>query len=383
MTYSISARILYNKQDKEILSLKKKYIFNHVLDIQKKVVNLQEEITQFHAVPLIIGQMVEKIDKNYAIVSSTIGNNYLVRIISTIEKDKLILGSSVILHRHSNALINILSKDIESDINILSISRKPEVKYTEIGGMERQKEEIREAIEIPIINKKLFTKIGIEPPKGVLLYGPPGTGKTMLVKAVAFRTTASFIKAVGSEFVQKYLGEGPKMVRDFFRIAKKNAPSIIFIDEIDAIATKRFDAQTGADREVQRILMELLNQMDGFEQNDEIKVVLCTNRIDTLDPALLRPGRVDRKIEFELPDIKEKRFIFHTIAAKMNLGDDVNLEIFINKPDKITGAMISAICQEAGLQAIRKNRYIIIQKDLDIAYKLNVATKLSIFDPYQ
>jgi 26S proteasome regulatory subunit T3 len=383
MTYSNSARILHNKQDKEILNLKKKYIFNHVLDIQKKVVNLQEEITQFHAVPLIIGQLVEKIDKNYAIVSSTIGNNYLVRIISTIEKDKLILGSSVILHRHSNALINILDKDIESGINILPISRKPEIKYTEIGGMERQKEEIREAIEIPIINKKLFIKIGIEPPKGVLLYGPPGTGKTMLVKAVAFRTTASFIKAVGSEFVQKYLGEGPKMVRDFFRIAKKNAPSIIFIDEIDAIATKRFDAQTGADREVQRILMELLNQMDGFEQNDEIKVILCTNRIDTLDPALLRPGRVDRKIEFELPDIKEKRFIFHTITAKMNLGDDVNLEIFINKPDKITGAMISAICQEAGLQAIRKNRYIIIQKDLDIAYKLNVATNLSIFDPYQ
>lgn len=153
-----------------------------------------------------------------------------------------------------------------------------------------------------------------------------GTGKTMLVKAVAHHTTAAFIRVVGSEFVQKYLGEGPRMVRDVFRLARENSPAIIFIDEIDAIATKRFDAQTGADREVQRILLELLNQMDGFDQGSNVKVIMATNRADTLDPALLRPGRLDRKIEFPLPARREKRLIFQTITSKMNLGPDVDLE---------------------------------------------------------
>mmetsp|Transcript_15135 Transcript_15135/g.36610 ORF Transcript_15135/g.36610 Transcript_15135/m.36610 type:complete len:387 (-) Transcript_15135:78-1238(-) len=374
-------KLFFDENENQFLKLSKKYFLNDLLDLQKKILIIQEEIKQFQAVPLVIGQLIEKIDNNYAVVSSTIGNNYLVRIISTIDKEKLKINSSVILHRNSNALINILNKEVGSTVDIIPVSKKPEIKYGEIGGMEKQKEELREAVEIPILNKKLFTRIGLEPPKGVLLYGPPGTGKTMIVKAVAFRTTASFLKAVGSEFVQKYLGEGPRMVRDLFKFAKKNAPSIIFIDEIDSIATKRFDAQTGADREVQRILMELLNQMDGFEQNDDLKVILCTNRIDTLDPALLRPGRVDRKIEFGLPDIKEKRFIFQTITSKMNLGEDVNLEFFINKPEKISGAIICAICQEAGIQAIRKNRYIIIQKDFDLAYRLNICTKLSIFEP--
>jgi 26S proteasome regulatory subunit T3 len=376
-----SNKLLFGENENKFLKLSRKYFMNDLLDLQKKITIIQEEIKQFQTVPLLIGKLIEKIDNEYAVVSSIIGNNYLVRIISTIDKEKLKINSSVMLHRKSNALINILNEEIESSIDIIPVSKKPEIKYAEIGGMEKQKEELREAVEIPLLNKKLFSRIGIEPPKGVLLHGPPGTGKTMIVKAVAFRTTASFLKAVGSEFVQKYLGEGPRMVRDLFKIAKKNSPSIMFIDEIDSIATKRFDAQTGADREVQRILMELLNQMDGFEQTDGLKIILCTNRIDTLDPALLRPGRVDRKIEFGLPGIKEKRFIFTTMTSKMNLGEDVNLEFFINRPEKISGAIICAICQEAGIQAIRKNRYIIIQKDFDLAYRLNISTNFIIFNP--
>lgn len=376
-----SNKLLFGENENKFLKLSRKYFMNDLLDLQKKITIIQEEIKQFQTVPLLIGKLIEKIDNEYAVVSSIIGNNYLVRIISTIDKEKLKINSSVMLHRKSNALINILNIEIESSIDIIPVSKKPEIKYAEIGGMEKQKEELREAVEIPLLNKKLFSRIGIEPPKGVLLHGPPGTGKTMIVKAVAFRTTASFLKAVGSEFVQKYLGEGPRMVRDLFKIAKKNSPSIMFIDEIDSIATKRFDAQTGADREVQRILMELLNQMDGFEQTDGLKIILCTNRIDTLDPALLRPGRVDRKIEFGLPGIKEKRFIFTTMTSKMNLGEDVNLEFFINRPEKISGAIICAICQEAGIQAIRKNRYIIIQKDFDLAYRLNISTNFIIFNP--
>ena len=217
--------------------------------------------------------------------------------------------------------------------------------------------------------------VGIDPPRGVLLYGPPGTGKTMLVKAVANSTTASFIRVNGSEFVQKYLGEGPRMVRDVFRMARENSPAIIFIDEIDAIATKRFDAQTGADREVQRILLELLNQMDGYEQTSNVKVIMATNRADTLDPALLRPGRLDRKIEFpSLRDRRERRLIFTTIASRMSLAPEVDLDSLIVRNEPLSGAVIAAVMQEAGLRAVRKNRYNIIQSDLDDAYAAQVKT---------
>lgn len=195
----------------------------------------------------------------------------------------------------------------------------------------------------------------------------------MLVKAVANGTSASFIRVNGSEFVQKYLGEGPRMVRDVFRMARENSPAIIFIDEIDAIATKRFDAQTGADREVQRILLELLNQMDGFEQGSNVKVIMATNRADTLDPALLRPGRLDRKIEFpSLRDRRERRLIFTTVASKMSLSPEVDLDSLIVRNEPLSGAIIAAIMQEAGLRAIRKNRYNVIQSDLEDAYSAQV-----------
>jgi len=177
---------------------------------------------------------------------------------------------------------------------------------------------------------------------------------------------------VGSEFVQKYLGEGPRMVRDVFRLAREHSPSIVFIDEVDSIATKRFDAQTGADREVQRILLELLNQMDGFDQATNVKVIMATNRADTLDPALLRPGRLDRKIEFPFPDRRQKRLVFAACTEKMNLGDEVDLEDYVNRPDKISAADIASICQEAGMQAVRRNRYVILPKDFDEAYSKKV-----------
>jgi len=257
---------------------------------------------------------------------------------------------------------------------MLKITEKPDVSYADIGGMDIQKQEIKEAVELPLTHFELYRQIGIDPPRGVLLYGPPGTGKTMMAKAVANHTTASFIRVVGSEFVQKYLGEGPRMVRDVFRLARENAPSIIFIDEIDAIATKRFDAQTGADREVQRILLELLNQMDGFDQTVNVKVIMATNRHDTLDPALLRPGRLDRKIEFPRPDRRQKRLIFQVCTAKMNLNEDIDLEDYVQRPEKLSAAEISSVCQEAGLHAVRGNRYVILNKDFEKAYK-NAAKK--------
>lgn len=360
------------ERELEFLEIQESYVKDEMKSLKRELLHAQEEVKRIQSVPLVIGQFLEMVDANTGIVGSTTGSNYYVRILSTINRELLKPSSSVALHRHSNALVDILPPEADSTISMMGADEKPDVAYSDIGGLDIQKQEIREAVELPLTHAGLYEQIGIDPPRGVLLYGAPGTGKTMLAKAVANQTTANFIRVVGSEFVQKYLGEGPRMVRDVFRLARENAPAIIFIDEIDAIATKRFDAQTGADREVQRILMELLNQMDGFDQHSNVKVIMCTNRADTLDPALLRPGRLDRKIEFPLPDRRQKRLVFQVVTGKMNLAEDVDLEEFVSRPDKISGAEITAICQEAGMQAVRKNRYVVLQSDFETAYKANV-----------
>jgi 26S proteasome regulatory subunit T3 len=356
----------------EFLEIQEDYIKDEMKSLKRELLHAQEEVKRIQSVPLVIGQFLEMVDANTGIVGSTTGSNYYVRILSTLNRELLKPSSSVALHRHSNALVDILPPEADSTIAMMSADQKPDVSYSDIGGLDIQKQEIREAVELPLTHAGLYEQIGIDPPRGVLLYGAPGTGKTMLAKAVANHTTAAFISVVGSEFVQKYLGEGPRMVRDVFRLARENAPAIIFIDEIDAIATKRFDAQTGADREVQRILMELLNQMDGFDQHSNVKVIMCTNRADTLDPALLRPGRLDRKIEFPLPDRRQKRLIFQVVTSRMNLADDVDLEDYVSRSDKISGAEIAAICQEAGMQAVRKNRYVVLPSDFETAYKSSI-----------
>ncbi|KAJ3336362.1 26S proteasome regulatory subunit 6B [Gonapodya sp. JEL0774] len=373
----LSEEDLYMKLKKlgrhlEFLELQEEYIKDEQKNLKRELIRAQEEVKRIQSVPLVIGQFLEPIDQHTGIVGSTTGSNYVVRILSTIDRELLKPSTSVALHRHSNSLVDVLPPEADSSIAMLGDAEKPDITYQDIGGLDIQKQEIREAVELPLTHFDLYKQIGIDPPRGVLLYGPPGTGKTMLVKAVAHHTTASFIRVVGSEFVQKYLGEGPRMVRDVFRLARENSPCIIFIDEIDAIATKRFDAQTGADREVQRILLELLNQMDGFDQTSNVKVIMATNRADTLDPALLRPGRLDRKIEFPMPDRRQKRLIFSTVTSKMNLSEEVDLEDFVSRPDRLSGAEIAAICQEAGMHAVRKNRYVILTKDLEKGYKANV-----------
>jgi len=360
------------QQQLEFLEVQDEYIKDEMRNLRKEYIHAQEEVKRIQSVPLVIGQFLEAVDQNTGIVGSTTGSNYYVRILSTLDRELLKPSASVALHKHSNALVDVLPPEADSSISMLGADEKPDVSYADIGGMDMQKQEMREAVELPLSHFDLYKQIGIDPPRGVLMYGPPGCGKTMLAKAVAHHTTASFIRVVGSEFVQKYLGEGPRMVRDVFRLAKENSPAIIFIDEIDAIATKRFDAQTGADREVQRILLELLNQMDGFDQTTNVKVIMATNRQDTLDPALLRPGRLDRKIEFPLPDRRQKRLIFSTITAKMNLSDEVDLEDYVARPDRISGADINAICQEAGMHAVRENRYIVLPKDFEKGYKNNI-----------
>jgi len=367
----------------EFLSIQEEYVKDEYKNLKRELLRAQEEVKRIQSVPLVIGQFLEMIDPYTGIVGSTSGSNYYVRILSTIDRELLKPTSSVALHRHSNSLVDVLPPEADSSIQLLGAGEKPDVSYSAIGGYDVQKQEIREAVELPLTHFDLYKQIGIDPPRGVLLYGPPGTGKTMMAKAVAAQTSAAFIRVNGSEFVQKYLGEGPRMVRDVFRLARENAPAVIFIDEVDAIATRRFDAQTGADREVQRILLELLNQMDGFDVSVNVKVIMATNRADTLDPALLRPGRLDRKIEFPIPDRRQKRLIFQVCTSKMNLSEEVDLEDYVSRPDKISGAEIHAICQEAGMQAVRKNRYVILPKDFEKGYKSHVKGNTNDFEFYR
>lgn len=366
----------YQKEERlSLLKIREEYLKKEIETLKNEYARAKEEINRVKSVPLLMGQFLEMIDQNTAIVSSTAGSNAVVRILSTVDRERLIPNTTVALHRHSSAIVDVLPPEADSSIPVVGEEEKPTVKYSDIGGLDVQKQEIRETVELPILQFDLYKAIGIDPPRGVLLYGPPGTGKTMLVKAVAYHTNSTFIRVNGSEFIQKYLGEGPRMVRDVFRLAREKAPSIIFIDEVDSIATKRFDASTSADREVQRVLIELLNQMDGFDQNSNVKVIMATNRADTIDPALLRPGRLDRKIEFPLPDRRQKRLVFSAITNKMSLDPEVDLESLVKRSDKLSCADINSVCQEAGMLAVRKSRYVIKQEDFEEAYSRVVGRK--------
>ena len=366
------------ERELELLGIKEEYIKDELRYLRRELVRAQEEVKSIQSVPLLVGNFVEMIDANYAVVDC--GSPNLVRVMKTIDRHLLKPNTSVALHKHSQALVDVLPPEGTTSVQI--VANPPDVSYQDIGGLDMQKQEIREAVELPLTHLDLYQQIGIDPPRGVLLYGPPGTGKTMLAKAVAHHTSAAFIAVVGSEFVQKYLGEGPRMVRDTFRLAREHAPAILFIDEVDAIATKRFDAEHGSDREVQRVLMELLAQMDGFDQSTSVKVIMATNRADTLDPALLRPGRLDRKIEFPLPDRRQKRLIFQVVTSQMNLSPEVDLEDYVSRPDKISGADITAICMEAGMHAVRRNRYIVLPKDFERAYEKTVRKPDNILSTY-
>ncbi|KAK8796556.1 hypothetical protein WA538_005763 [Blastocystis sp. DL] len=349
------------------IDVKCRYLREDITNLRKELIHAKEDVKRITKGCRSVAQFIEMVEDDYAVVQMGESSSVYSAVLSTLNKDLLKSGCSVCVHPRSSAVVDILPPQADNDIKIMT--EKPTVTYQDIGGLDVQKQELREAVELPLLHPEIFSQIGIDPPRGVLMYGPPGTGKTMLAKAVANATTANFIQVVASEFVQKWLGDGPRMVRDIFSKARENAPCIIFIDEIDAVALKRNDSSRGGDREVQRILMELLTQMDGFDQTTNVKVIMATNRPEMLDPALMRPGRLDRKVEFPLPDRRQKRLVFQACTAKMNLSEEVDLESFVNRPQKISCADIASICQEAGLQAIRHNRYVILTKDLEKAYK--------------
>lgn len=291
------------------------------------------------------------------------GPEYYVGIMSIVDRAQLEPGCTVLLHNKGNQIVGVLSDEADPAVSVMKVEHAPTETYADVGGLEQQIQEIKEAVELPLTHPELYEDIGIKPPKGVILYGEPGTGKTLLAKAVANSTSASFLRVVGSELIQKYLGDGPKLVRELFRVADELAPSIVFIDEIDAVGTKRYDAHSGGEREIQRTMLELLNQLDGFDSLHDVKVIMATNRIDSLDPALIRPGRIDRKIEFPLPDQKTKRRIFQIHTSRMSLSDDVNVEEFVMAKDELSGADIKAMCTEAGLLALRERRMCVTMAD--------------------
>jgi len=255
-----------------------------------------------------------------------------------------------------------LPPKIDASVTTMTVEEKPDVTYEDVGGCKEQIEQLREVVEVPLLHPERFINLGIDPPKGVMLYGPPGTGKTLCARAVANRTDACFIRVIGSELVQKYVGEGARMVREMFQMARTKKACIIFFDEVDAIGGARFDDGAGGDNEVQRTMLEIVNQLDGFDSRGNIKVLMATNRPDTLDPALVRPGRIDRKIEFGLPKLEGRAKIFKIHASKMNVDRNIRWDLLSRLCPNCTGAEIRSVCTEAGMYAIRARKKMVTEK---------------------
>ncbi|XP_075252540.1 26S proteasome regulatory subunit 4 [Convolutriloba macropyga] len=358
-------RLLKMERIKDYLLMEEEFIRNQerLKPQEEKQEEERSKVDDLRGTPMSVGNLEEIIDENHAIVSTSVGSEHYVNMLSFVDKDQLEPGSTVLLNHKVHAVVGILSEDTDPMVSVMKLEKAPQETYADIGGLETQIQEIKESVELPLTHPEYYEEMGIKPPKGVILYGSPGTGKTLLAKAVANQTSATFLRVVGSELIQKYLGDGPKLVRELFRVAEEHAPSIVFIDEIDAIGTKRYDSNSGGEREIQRTMLELLNQLDGFDSKSDVKVIMATNRIETLDPALIRPGRIDRKIEFPLPDEKTKRRIFNIHTSRMTLAEDVKLDELIQVKDDLSGADIKAICTEAGLLALRERRMKVTNED--------------------
>ncbi|TPX35328.1 hypothetical protein SmJEL517_g02286 [Synchytrium microbalum] len=359
-------KLLKLERIKDYLLMEEEFVQNQERLKPQEEKNQEERtrVDDLRSSPMHVGSLEEIIDDDHAIVSASTGPEYYVSILSFVDKDLLEPGCSILMHHKNLSVVGVLADDTDPMVSVMKLEKAPTESYADIGGLEQQVQEIKEAVELPLTHPELYEEMGIKPPKGVILYGVPGTGKTLLAKAVANQTSATFLRVVGSELIQKYLGDGPKLVRELFRVAEEHAPSIVFIDEIDAVGTKRYDSTSGGEREIQRTMLELLNQLDGFDSRGDVKVIMATNRIESLDPALIRPGRIDRKIEFPLPDVKTKRRIFNIHTSRMTLAADVDLEEFVMSKDDLSGADIKAICTEAGLLALRERRMKVVAEDL-------------------
>lgn len=353
--------VLVYKKEAELKGLEQQ-----LSDINKQIRMLREEIEDVQDPCSNMGTVVKKMGKKEVLVKANHEGKFLVKVDDGIDYNKLKAGVRVALRSDTYELHRILPSVVDPLVSLMIMEKVPDSTYDMIGGLDEQIKEIREVIELPIKHPELFENLGISQPKGVLLYGPPGTGKTLLARAVAHHTKCKFIRVSGSELVQKYIGEGSRLVRELFIMAREHAPSIIFMDEIDSIGSTRNELKSG-DSEVQRTMLELLNQLDGFETTQNIKIIMATNRIDILDPALLRTGRIDRKIEFPNPKETARLEILKIHSRKMNLVKGINLDLVASRLVNSCGAEVKAVCTEAGMFALRERRVHVTQEDFEMA----------------
>ena len=350
------------------LLTEKLFLENEFAQLKKRANRLDEELRNIKTPPLVVGYIQDIIDEQ-AIVRSSNGTVFLVSVNRRLDISEMKPGTRVALNQDTLSVVEALSDSWDPLVSSAEIIDSPAIDYESIGGLDEQIREIREAVELPFEKPEAFIELGIEPPKGVLLTGPPGTGKTMLAKAVANSTKATFLGLVGAELAQKYIGEGGRMVRELFDLAKQKAPSIIFIDALDSIGSKRLDTATSGDREVQRTLMQLLSEMDGFETLDDVKIIAATNRPELLDAALLRPGRFDRIIDIPLPDVDARETIFGVHTKSMPIDKKVGLRYLSNISEGFSGAEIKSSVVEAGINAISDGRKKVSKYDFTDAIK--------------
>ncbi len=349
------------------LEHEKRVIEGQYTKVDRELQGLRAEFDRMRAPPLVAATLVDLLEDGRAIVRSSAGPHFVVTASHFIKPEELKPGVRVALNQRNLSIMEILPSKKDPMVLGMEIDEAPTASYSDIGGLEDQVREIRETVELPLLKKSLFTKIGIDPPKGVLLYGASGTGKTLLARAVAHETKATFIRVVGSELVHKYIGEGARIVREMFELASERAPSIVFIDELDAVGARRMDTSTSGDREVHRTLMQLLAEIDGFDPRGDVRILAATNRPDILDQALLRPGRFDRLIYFPLPNEASRQSIFKIHSSKMNLAKNVDFKALARATEKATGADIKSVCTEAGMFAIRAEREQVTMTDFNMA----------------
>eukprot|EP00898_Chlorokybus_atmophyticus_P000951 jgi/Chlat1/1857/Chrsp141S02186 len=349
---------------------------------KEKIKDNQEKIKLNKQLPYLVGNVVEILDVNpedeedganidldslrkgkCVVLKTSTRQTIFLPVVGLVDPAVLKPGDLVGVNKDSYLILDTLPAEYDSRVKAMEVDEKPTEDYSDIGGLDKQIQELVEAIVLPMTHKERFDAIGIRPPKGILLYGPPGTGKTLMARACAAQTNATYLKLAGPQLVQMFIGDGAKLVRDAFTLAKEKAPCIIFIDEVDAIGTKRFDSELSGDREVQRTMLELLNQLDGFSSDDRIKVIAATNRADILDPALLRSGRLDRKIEFPHPTEEARARILQIHSRKMTVHPDVNFEELARSTEDFNGAQLKAVCVEAGMLALRRDATEVTHED--------------------
>ena len=369
------------RDEKRRATTEVKHLREEVRNLTKEVQRLTIELEKVKHPPLIVGSVLDLLVDGRVVIKSSTGPNFVVPVADFVSRDKLTPGTRVSLSQTNLTVVGLLPSSKDPLVHATEVVRKPEVTYADIGGLQTCIQELRETVEYPLTRPHLFKKLGVMPPKGVLLRGLPGTGKTMLAKAVANATDATFIRLVASELVQKFIGEGARRVHEVFQLAKEKAPSIIFIDEIDAVGARRTDDGTSSNREVERTLMQLLAELDGFEPRGDVRIVAATNRADILDPALLRPGRFDRVIDVPLPTPEAVQEIFRIHTRGMTVAKDVDLAILVARLKTVSGADVQAICTEAGMRAVRSESDAITQADFLGAIKKYEKGELPIHAP--